>query len=182
MLNINNIVKNHQNIGYKAKKPLLILILALLMSFKASKHPFYISVIDLKQSPQSKTLNLSIKLFTNDFEDALSKLNHYRIDLINPKQKQQTDSLVKQYIEDRFTISVDSKKQQLTYIGYEREEDVIWVYFESEKLKTLKQLSVNTSLLYEYLPQQTIILHADINDVKRSGKINNPDTQINLLF
>ena len=59
---------------------------------------------------------------------------------------------------------------------------MIWVYFESEKLKTLKQLSVNASLLYEYLPQQTIILHADINDVKRSGKINNPDTQINLLF
>lgn len=182
MLNINNIVKKHQNIGYKVKKPLLIVFFALLMSFKASKHPFYLSVIDLKQSTQSKTLTIAVKLFTNDFEDALSKLNSYRIDLINPKHKHQTDSIVKHYVVDRLSINANSKQNHLTYLGYEREEDVIWVYLESEKINSVKHLTITTSLLYELLPKQTIIIHADINDVKRSGKINNPDTKVNLLF
>jgi len=48
----------------------LIFILFFCLAFK---HPFYLGVIDLKYNSTEKSIQGSIKLFTNDFENALKK-------------------------------------------------------------------------------------------------------------
>jgi hypothetical protein len=146
------------------------------------KHPFYISVIDIKHDPKAHNLNISIKLFTNDIENALKKITTKSIDLLNPKNKPEMELELMNYIKQRFSINVNLKPTTLNFIGYEREEDAIWVYLEVKKVIQPKILKINTKLLYDFLPLQTNIVHAEINGVKKSSKVTNPESIIEFKF
>jgi hypothetical protein len=158
----------------------LFLILAL--GFNAKKHPFYLSVIDIKHDAKQQSLHLSIKMFTNDIEDALKKTTSTSIDLLNPKNKAEMETELMNYIKKRFRFSVNAKPAILDFIGYEKEEDAIWCYLEVKKVSRPKIIKVHTTLLFDFLPQQTIIVHAEINGIKKSSKVVNPDSGVEFNF
>jgi hypothetical protein len=115
-------------------------------------------------------------------EDALQRTSKKNIDLLNPKNQVETDSVLLNYISKRLAIQVNSKKQLLNYIGYEKEEEAIWTYFEIKNCAVPKKISVETHLLYDYLPQQINIVHDDINGTKKSSKVTNPEHRIEFIF
>lgn len=160
----------------------LLAIIIVFSSFNSIKHPFYISVIDIKHDAKSHNLNISVKLFTNDIENALKKTTAKSIDVLNPKNKQEMEIELMNYIKQRFSIDVNLKPTKLDFIGYEKEEDAIWVYLEVKKVIQPKTLKINTRLLYDFLPLQTNIVHVEINGVKKSSKVTNPDSIIELKF
>ena len=73
MLKLKNIGKYPQ-INPPAVKGLFLMAIILGFSaFTAIKHPFYLSVIDIKHDAKTQNLNISVKLFINDIESALKK-------------------------------------------------------------------------------------------------------------
>jgi len=160
----------------------LVFVLIIVSSFSLLKHPFYISVVDIKQDVKQQSLNISVRLFTNDLEDALRKITGKPIDVLNPKNKTETDSIVFQYIKKRLAIQLNGKLQVLHFIGYEREEESVWAYLEIHKVIKPKTLMVDAKLLYDFLPQQVNIVHAEINTIKKSSKVSNPESRIEFSF
>lgn len=159
----------------------LMIGLAFLSSFKSFKHPYYLSVVDIKYKAPS--LEISVRMFTNDLEEALSKTTANKIDLINPSDKPATDSILSNYIKQRLYISTSGKRKTLSYIGFEREEDSIWSYFEIKNIKVSpKQLDINAKILYDSFPSETIIIHCEVNGVKKSSKIMNPESVTHFIF
>lgn len=146
------------------------------------KHPFYISVVDIKHDAKTHNLNISVKLFINDIENALKKTTTKTIDLLNPKNKPEMELELINYIKQRFSIDVNLKPTTLDFIGYEKEEDAIWIYLEVKKIIQPKTLKINTKLLYDFLPLQTNIVHVEINGVKKSSKVTNPESIIEFKF
>ncbi len=182
VLNLKNRTSSIKSITPAAKYLFLGLILILGSSFYHFKHPYYISVIDIKHNAVQKSLQISTRFFTNDLEDALDKVSHKKIDVLNPKNKAEVDSILFNYIKQRFSISINSKGQTLQFIGYEREEESIWAYLEIKKVNTPKALNINTKLLYDYLPSQINIVHAEVNGIKKSSKVTNPDSKVEFSF
>jgi hypothetical protein len=86
------------------------------------------------------------------------------------------------YIKQRFSINVNLKPTRLDFIGYEREEDAVWVYLEVKKVTQPKIIKINTKLLYDFLPQQTNIVHVEVSGAKKSSKVTNPDSNIEFTF
>ena len=62
---------------------------------KAAAHPFHVSVTEIEHNAADKTLEISCKIFTDDFETILAKNYNTKVDLINPPNKPAMDSLVK---------------------------------------------------------------------------------------
>ncbi|MBL7935706.1 MAG: hypothetical protein JNM51_07845 [Bacteroidia bacterium] len=182
MLKIKNIVISPKSITPTAKYLFFGLFIILVSSFHTKKHPYYISVIDIKYNTQQKALQLSARMFTNDLEDALQKLNTKKIDVLNPENKAEIDSILFSYIKQRLNISINNKFQTLRYIGYEKEEESIWTYLEIQKVASTKTLLMNTKLLYDYLPSQVNIVHVEINGIKKSSKVTNPDSKVEFSF
>ncbi len=182
MLNLNYFIKKKPKNTLAVKFAFLFLGLLLCSSFNKYKHPFYLSVIDANYKAKEQALEISVKLFTNDLEDALKKTNKQKVDLLNPRNKAECDSAIYRYINKRLHFTINSQKQKLHYIGYEKEEAAIWVYLEINKLQTPKKINVDTKLLYDFLPQEMNILHCEINGVKKSSKVTNPDTTIKFDF
>ncbi len=55
-------------------------ILGLLL-LSASPHPLYISVTEINHNAKDKILEVSCKIFTNDFETVLEKIAKTKVDL-----------------------------------------------------------------------------------------------------
>jgi hypothetical protein len=165
-----------------AKYSLFAILLLLMSSFHKSKHPFYVSVVELNYKQKEQTLQVSVKLFSNDLEDALQRTSKKNIDLLHPKHQTENDSVLLHYISKRLAIQVNSKTQVLNFIGYEKEEEAIWTYLEIKNCAVPKNIRVDTHLLYDYLPQQINIVHADINGTKKSSKVTNPEYHIEFIF
>lgn len=180
MLKLKNRITILNNITYTAK--IVVVCLFAYLFIGAKKHPYYISVVDMKYFAAQNTMQISTRMFSNDLEDALLKSTGKRIDLLNPKNQAEADTVLFQYIKQRFSIKVNSTHLQLKYLGYEKEDESIWAYMEIKSVKLPKHVSINTRLLYDYLPNQTIIVHCDVNSTKKSSKINNPDTAVDFSF
>lgn len=177
-INLDNLQRNYLKMGYMAKYLYVCFIVCFAILSSSFKHPFYLGIVDIKQENETSEMKLAVKLFTNDIEDALSSAEGKRIDLINPTNRAQADSTLNRYIHKRLNLYANSIKLSLSYLGYEKEEDVIWIYYEHKPLSKLKELKIFNSILYDFLPKQSNIVHTEINGIKKSQKLNNPEQQI----
>lgn len=144
----------------------------------SSPHPIYVSVTEITHNPQSKSLEISCRLFTDDLEKALRKLNPGRIDLLNASIHKEMEPRVSRYIKDHLQLEADGKQQVLSFLGYEQQEDAIAAYFEVVNLPAVKKISIYNNLLYEYQPQQMGIIHATVNGERKSHRLLNPESKV----
>ena len=76
-----------------------ILFKWMLVSWMSWMHPFYVGVNEVQHNKTDQTLEISIKLFIDDFERGLSAQYKTTVDLTNPKDPKQTDAWIFQYIQ-----------------------------------------------------------------------------------
>lgn len=141
-------------------------------------HPFYLSVTEIKYNAAHKTTEVACKMFTNDLEDAIKRSSGKKVDLINSTDKTETGRQLSEYITKRLQINFNGKIRTLTYIGYEKEEDAIWTYFEIKNCEEPKIALIENKLLYDYLKEQINIVHLNIGNFKESSKVTNPEAKL----
>lgn len=121
-------------------------------------------------------------MFTNDLEGALKKTSGKSVDILNPKDKKDVEAILFDYIKKRLVIKINNKIINYTMIGYEKEEDAIWTYLELKKAELPKQISVDNKLLYDFLKEQTNIVNVEVNGIKKSYKVLNPEGKMDFEF
>lgn len=182
MLNLTNIASFRSNITPAAKYLLTGLIVILAASFRPA-HPYYIGLteITINEKPE---IQISVRLFTNDLEDALRKSSGKTIDILNPKDKAEADSLLFHYLGKRLSVSLNGKAHTLRYLGYEEEEGSIWTYMtiQASKPSAIKTLSIVNTALYDYFPSQTHIIRINRFNAVSSHKITNPESKADFRF
>jgi len=151
----------------------VFIILVLLIG--AKKHPIYVSVIEIDQNLVENTLEISCKIFTNDFETTLRKTTSLKVDLLSSTDKISMNNLVKNYLLNHLKIEVDGKKKSLHFIGYEQSEESIESYFQIEGIRAPKKIDIQDDILYDYNSAQMSIIHVKINGKRKSSKLNNPE-------
>jgi hypothetical protein len=160
--------------------PLLGLVLS---SAKApAPHPFHVSVVEINHNPTDKNLEISCKIFTDDFEKVLRQNYKTRIDIINPSDRATVDKLVSDYIRTHLVLKVDGKPAVFSYLGYEREDDAIYSYVEVPNTALPKTIDITNKLMYDLFDDQTNLVHVLVGGNRKSGKLEYPKTEISLSF
>jgi len=149
---------------------------------KTDSHPLYISVTEINHNAKDKTLEISCKIFTNDFETALSKTAQGKVDLSNPATKTAMDKLVSEYILKHLQLKVDGKPVTLVFAGSEKETDATWSYFQANGIATLKRIDITNSLLYDAFEQEINIVHVSVGGDRKSTRLNYPQTAATVAF
>lgn len=146
-------------------------------------HPLHVSVVEINHNKEDKTIEVSCKIFTDDFEKILTKNYKAKVDLTNPVSKPAMDSLVKKYIFSHLSISVNGKPVALSYVGFETQTDASYAYVEVDNVPAMNKMEVATNLMYDMYEDQMNIIHATINGANRqSNKITFPETNIVFNF
>ena len=143
-------------------------------------HPLFISVTEMEHNQKDKIVEISCKIFTDDFEKTLRMNTKEKVDLLNPALKSQMEKLVNSYIQNHLIVQIDSRKVAMKFLGYEQQEEGITSYFQVDNISSIKKIQVFNNLLYEFNIQQMGIIHAIVNGNRKSSKLANPEA--NALF
>ncbi len=141
-----------------------------------SMHPFYVSMIEINHNVKEKTVEVSVRIFTEDLENTLKKYGNTQIDILHPANKATVDKLLNDYIQHKLQLNLNDKSATLQYVGYEQQMESIWTYLEVKDVASIKKVSVNCSLLYNYQDKQTNIFHIKANGKEKSYKLDYPET------
>jgi mRNA-degrading endonuclease RelE of RelBE toxin-antitoxin system len=164
-------------------KPLLIcyLILATMFPLNTSGtvfHPFHISSTDVNYNAKTNTLEISCRIFTDDFELALANNFKVKTDLSAAAKHKAMDGLVRKYVLANFSLNANGKPLPLNYLGFEKDNEATIVYLESEPFKGLKRLETTNSVLYDQFDDQANIIHVTGYGKRKSAKVDYPNKKI----
>ena len=145
-------------------------------------HPFHVSVVEINHNSAEKTLEISCKIFTDDFEKVLAQNYKTKVDLTSPPDKKAMDSIVKKYIFSHLSISVDGKRAALSYLGFEKDNEAVYSYVQVENVVSLKKVELTNNLMYDMFTDQVNIIHVIVNGNRKSTKLDYPDTAAKIEF
>lgn len=145
-------------------------------------HPFYVSVIDINHNAKDATVEISVRIFTQDLETTLQKYSTAKIDIAHPSDKLLLDKQINNYIGQKLQLKINGQPVQLHYLGHEIQMESTWIYVEVPKITQLKKLDVNCNLLFDFQNLQSNIFHVKANGVEKSYKLDYPKTTTSFEF
>ena len=92
------------------------------------------------------------------------------------------DSLVKKYIRSRLQIKADDKATMMQYVGFEKEDQAIYAYFEIDNIAAVKKVDVTDTILHDLYDDQISIIHVIVNGNRKSTKLDYPAKQTSFNF
>jgi hypothetical protein len=155
---------------------LLLIVLSIqLPSFVA--HPYYMSVTEIEHKAAAKELQVSVKIFTDDLEEALEQEYKQKFNLYNEKGKAANEAYLNTYLQKHFKLIVDNKQLVPVMLGFELQQEAVWVYFEVKKIAKLTTAVVVSDVLYSLRKEQINIIHFTNKGIRKSYRLTSPDTQ-----
>ena len=145
-------------------------------------HPLHVSVTEINHNAAGKTLEITCKMFTDDFEKVLVQNYKTKVDLINPPDRPAMDKLVSDFVQKHVLLKIDNKQSQLSYIGYERDSEAVYSYFQVENIAVLKKLEISNTILHELFTDQINMMHIMVGGKRKSVKLDYPDKDFAISF
>jgi len=165
-------------------KWLLIPVLGILLSSAGlpGLHPFHVSVVEINHNAADKTLEISCKIFTDDFEKVLAQNYKTKVDLTNPPDRKAMDSVVKKYIFSHLAVSVNGKPGALSYLGFEKDAEAVYSYVQVENIESVKKVELMNRLMHDMFTDQVNIIHVIVKGERKSTKLDYPATAAKIEF
>lgn len=146
------------------------------------RHPFYISVTEINHNAKDRTLEISCKVFAEDLEQDLEKNYKTTLDISKESEKASFDRLIPDYINHHLGITVDGRAAKLNYVGFEKEKESVYCYFEIPNIASLKKIDISNTILYDFAESQINIMHVTVNGKRQSTKVVNPERNASISF
>ena len=145
-------------------------------------HPFYVCVTEINHNVADKTLEISCKIFADDFEKVLTQKNKSVVSISHPKDKAALDKWINLYIRDHLSFKTDSKQANFNYLGFEKEDDAVYCYLQVDNISAVKKIDVVNTMLHDLNNNQINIMHVNVGGNRKSHKLDFPDSQAVFSF
>jgi len=145
-------------------------------------HPLHIATVEIEHNASDKTLEITCKTFWDDFENILGKLNKTKVDLSNDKDKENKNKWIFNYINSHLQLNIDGKIVPLSFVGFEKEDVVIYSYLQADNVASVKKVSVTNSIMQDVFDDQTEIIHVIVNGNRKSTKLDYPSKTAEFSF
>lgn len=125
-------------------------------------HDFHVSIAQVEYNDQA--LQATLRLFTDDLENALEKECDCRLYLGSEREHPQADTYLKNYILKHFRLKSPQMGNETIILGKEVEMELTYVYVEYEMNATPKKIEVTNSLLFELFADQRNIVNVTVQE------------------
>jgi hypothetical protein len=149
--------------------------------FSFSQHDFHTSITRMDYNAKEKSFEISIRVFTDDFEKALSKDNGGQKFVVANNDK--NDAFVEKYIRKHFGLIAASKqKKSYTYIGKEQEADATWIYVEIPCPEAINGFSLQNTIMHDLFEDQVNLVNLNYQGQKKSYIFKKDESVLPLGF
>ena len=130
-------------------------------------HDFHTSLAEVEYNTSSKAFEVSLRIFTDDLETALSQRSGLKNLSLDKTKKH--DVLIEAYIQDNFyLLNPKNQKVTISFYGKELETDITWVFFEIPLKKYKPGYKLRNSILIEQFNDQVNFVNLKYKGKKKS--------------
>lgn len=152
---------------YKTKWSVIALVLFVSLS-SMTVHKFYTSIYQINYVPQKKMIQITSRIFIDDFNDALEKRFHTKSYIGTDKETPQDEMAMKKYLSEKFYLKVNGVLKPIDFRSKEMESNVLICYFRITEVSKITKLEIENSALTELNSDQQNIIQANISGEKKS--------------
>lgn len=138
------------------KASFLIVVVISMLFFSSMKHEYYVTITELNL--KNDTLQVAVKIFTDDLEQAIERETNERLFLDHSTSNEKALKVVSSYEDRHVKFSNDDQDLTTTWMGIEYDSDACWLYGYALLPKGTKMLVVKNDLMIDqHHDQQNII-------------------------
>ncbi|MGQ9898518.1 MAG: DUF6702 family protein [Acidobacteriota bacterium] len=129
-----------------------LLILGNGQKAQAAAHKFHASFTTIEFNPEHNLLEISLRVFSDDLENALSRQARRRIEL---DRTPDAADLAGAYVQERFKLRrSDGTPVRMAWVGMEQRVDMTWLYIEAPAPHGFAGLEALVTVFFELFRDQ----------------------------
>ena len=165
------------------KKIHLLLLLCIVPLFAfSSLHKFYVSITQINYIQDKQSVQITSRIFIDDFENALRARHGKDITLAEKNEGQIINTHIEQYLKENIAIKINNSHTKLQFIGKEYEGDIMICYIEIEGIKNIASFEISNSVLFDLFKDQQNIVKTKINSKHKSAILSIDTNKLMLNF
>jgi len=145
-------------------------------------HPFFVCVTEVNHNAQEKTLEITCRIFTDDFEKVLTQKHKKAVHIAGERPDATLDQKISGYIKEHLSFKADDRDVAYTYLGFEKEEDVVYCFLQVSNIASVKKIESVNSMLHDLNENQINIMHVTVGGKRKSTKLDFPQTDASFEF
>ena len=151
----------------KLIKPFLFFLIIPLFSFTIA-HKYYISVTQINYIEESKSVQITSRIFIDDFENLLRERYDENITLAGEEELQTTNLYIERYLSEKLKITINGEDANFSFIGKEYDVDIMKCYLEIEGVNSIESMEIKNKVLFDLYEDQQNIVKTKINSKQKS--------------
>jgi len=139
---------------------MLFTFLILFHFVDAPAHDIHLSKCEIEYVKEEKTIQISLRMFIDDLELALTDRGASDLFLFTKKEHPEALDYIDQYLRETFKVQTDNQELSYQFIGKEMSDDLaaVWCYLEIEDVEFEHNFKVENKVLMElYADQRNIV-------------------------
>ena len=150
-------------------KIICLFLLLPLLAFSVA-HKFYVSVTNIEYFEKEDALQITSRIFIEDFESLLEERYEITAQLGTPNELNDVDVYIAKYLKSKFLVRLNGALVPFEFLGKKFDNDMIICYLEIPQigLNTIRSIEIQNELLMDLFEEQKNIIHFRIQGTKKS--------------
>lgn len=132
-------------------------------------HDFHSSVTQIDYNENGRSLQITVRLFTDDLCVVLENAGAPKMELGTENEPPSANEYLEAYLKKHLAFQVNEKPVTFNYLGKEAQLDATWCYVEIEKVGNLRKLEIENTLMLSVFEDQVNMVNLNIKGRKKSG-------------
>ncbi len=151
----------------KSLKLFLIILMMPLFAFTLL-HKYYISVTQIDYIEEKKSVQITTRIFIDDFESLIRERYDESITLAGKDESPLVDTYVERYLSEKLKIKVNGDDADIIFIGKEYDADIMRCYLEIENINKINSLEIANKVLFDLFDEQQNIVKTKVYSKQKS--------------
>ena len=149
-------------------KTFIILLMAVCSLQFSTNNKYYVSTTAIDYRPDLGTLQLTVKIFTDDFQNLLQKRYESDLRLDPDSDPKKIDFYSARYLQQKIKLNVDAQAVALQYLGKTYDIDQVSLFLEVTDVLGFSTLTIENTLLFELFDDQQNIVRVKTPTQRKS--------------
>jgi hypothetical protein len=136
-------------------------------------HPIHVTLTTIDLNPKTQALEISCKIFADDFEAAVNRANNIVLRLGSERELSNATALLFNYVKQHLRLNINGKPvTNMVLIGKETEGEAVWMYIEVPSALAsgaIKRVDLHNTLLHELYDDQANLTNFSIQGQRKSS-------------
>jgi hypothetical protein len=142
-------------------------------------HPVHVSVTNLDLDPVRGQVELSVKIFADDFQDLILHKYGVQLNLVGQEDPGEKIAAVHQYMQEALRLVFNGEEAaDLEFVASELNEEAIWLFYRYDFPGKIRRVDIVNRVMLEKFTDQTNLMIVSYHDKQNGYRLDNKNTEL----